>query len=51
MTILLSLLFPLIVCGLLAWFLQTLPMPNPAKTACYLVLALIVVIVLFRALG
>ena len=44
-----TVLFWVIVLGLLAWGVSAIPIPPPFKTVAYVVLILILVIVLFQA--
>lgn len=44
----LTLLFAVVVCGIVAWVIQSLNMPQPFRTISFAVLILIVVIIFFR---
>lgn len=48
---LLSLLFTVVILGLIAWGIQALPIPAPFKTVAYIILVVILIVVLAQAFG
>lgn len=47
----LTLLLAVLILGVVAWVISALPMPAPFHTIAYAILAIILIIILFNALG
>lgn len=45
-----TLLFTVLICGVIAWIIYSVPMPDPFKTIAIGILIIIILIVLFQVL-
>jgi len=47
----LTLLLAVLICGVIAWVIQALPIPSPFNIIAYAILIIILIILLFNAAG
>lgn len=47
----LTLLLAVLICGVIAWAINALPVPSPFNIIAYAILLIILIVILFNALG